>query len=107
MEKAIHYTEIGNLTKAKEAFNEAIKQNPRNAKAYFGLGGIYNMEKDHAKAIKLFQKAVALDPTYVDAHYGLAFTYEIIGEKEKAAKEYARHKELKTKLDHFMQKESR
>jgi tetratricopeptide (TPR) repeat protein len=104
IEQGVRFTEEENYSRAIEAFDKAIEKNPNNPKAYFGLGGIYNIQKNHNKAIDLFRKAVQIDPTYVDAYYGLAFTYETLGKTAEAEENYQKYRELKKKLDGYLEK---
>jgi Tfp pilus assembly protein PilF len=107
VEQGIRFTEEEQYDRAMDAFKKAIAQNPNNARAYFGLGGIYNMQKDHGKALELFQKAVQADPTYVEGYYGLAYTFETLGKKTEAEENYQKYREMKKKLDGYIEKNQR
>ncbi|MBI5426842.1 MAG: tetratricopeptide repeat protein [Nitrospinae bacterium] len=107
VQEAIDYTDGEKYDEAMASFLKAIKRDPRNAKAYLGLGGIYNFKNMHEKAVETFKTAVQLDPTYYDAHYGLGYTYEVMGRKEEADEEYRRYRELKAKMDAFLKQEEK
>lgn len=105
VQEGIHYTDQENYPKAMASFLLAIEKDPKNAKAYFALGGIYNFQKQHDKAAEVFKKAIDLDPAYYDAHYGLGYTYDLLDKKEEAKEEYQKYKDLKMKLDALVKME--
>ena len=104
VQEGIHYTDQENYPKALESFLMAVKKDPKNAKAHFALGGIYNYQMQYEKAAEAFRVAIDLDPAYYDAHYGLGYTYEQAGKTEAAKEEYQKYRDLKTKLDAFVKK---
>ncbi len=106
LKNAIRFSEQGDYLKAKEAFQKAVAKDPNNARAWLGLGGIYNSEKNHAEALKAIKKALLIDPTYVEAYYSLGFTYENLGDRESAEREYEHFRKLKAKLEALMKTES-
>ncbi len=105
VQEGIHYTDQENYPKAMASFLLAIEKDPKNSKAYFALGGIYNYQKQHDKAAEVFKKAIDLDPAYYDAHYGLGYTYDLLDKKEEAKEEYQKYKDLKMKLDTLVKME--
>lgn len=52
------YSQINEIDKAQEAFENVIKINPKNDKAYFMLGLIYEKKKMFAQAINAWQKCL-------------------------------------------------
>lgn len=106
LENAIRFSEQGDYPQAKESFQKAVDKDPNNAKAWLGLGGIYNSEKNHGEALKAIKKALSIDPTYVEAYYSLGFTYENLGDRESAEREYEHFRKLKAKLEALMKAES-
>lgn len=107
VQEAIDYTDKEKYDEAMESFLNAIKKDPKNAKAYFGLGGIYNYRKLHGRAAAAFKTAIQLDPTYYDAHYGLGYTYEMMGKAEEAGEEFQQYQELKAKMEEFLKQEEK
>jgi len=60
-----------NTKDSADLFNEALKQDPANARAYLGLAIISSSDFD-GKASEYARKAIALDPKLVEAHELLA-----------------------------------
>lgn len=52
------YSQINEVDKAQEAFENVIKLDPKNDKAYFMLGLIYEKKKMTAQAIDAWQKCL-------------------------------------------------
>lgn len=105
VQEGIGYTNREDYDKAIESFLLAIDKDPKNAKAWFALGGIYNFKKQYEKAVEAFKSAISQDPAYHDAYYGLGYTYEILGKKEEAEEAYQKQKDLKSRLDAYVKKE--
>lgn len=105
VQEGIGYTNREDYDKAQESFLHAIERDPKNAKAWFALGGIYNFKKQYEKALDAFKSAVNLDPAYHDAYYGLGYTYEILGKKTESEEAFRKQKDLKTRLDAYVKKE--
>ena len=105
VQEGIEHTKQGRFNSAKESFINAIEKDPKNIGGYYGLGGIYNLEKKYDDAEKAFKSVIQLDPTHFDAWYSLGYTYEMMGKKEDAEKSYEKYRRLKGKLDSIMNKE--
>lgn len=59
---------------AKQAqffFEEAVNQDPRNAKATYELGRMLQKQKEEERAEQLYRKAIELDPTYAHPYGSL------------------------------------
>jgi len=84
---------------------ESIDKDKKNTQAYYGLGGIYNVQESYAQAVAMFQTAVQLDPTFMDAYYSLGYSFEMLGNKDEAKINYDRYHALKGKFDKYMEKE--
>ena len=68
---------------------EAIKLDPRVARAHLGLGAILcNVKKDYDGAIAHFEKAIELDPKNADAHCNLGNARRGKGQLDKAIAAY-------------------
>jgi lipoprotein NlpI len=59
----------GDLNAALEAFNDAIKIDPKYAPAYFNRGFAYALQKNQDEAISNYDQAIQLDPKYKEAYY--------------------------------------
>ncbi len=102
VEEGIALTNLEDYDGAARAFQKAIEQNPRNSRAYYGLGGIYNYQNKLEDAAKAFDKAIELDPTDYDAIYSLGYTYELMGRKQDAEEKYQRSRELKARMQDIL-----
>ncbi|PIQ95658.1 MAG: hypothetical protein COV67_13720 [Nitrospinae bacterium CG11_big_fil_rev_8_21_14_0_20_56_8] len=103
--EGVKFTEEQRYDEAIEAYQRAIERGPKNPKAYYSLGGIYNYKQMLPEAEEAFKKAIFLDPTHHDAHYSLGFTYELMGRKEDAEREYRRAHDLKSKFEGILKKD--
>ena len=72
---------------AEKAYLRAAKLEPKEAKAYVGLGVVYAAQNYAEKAAASFEKAVEVKPKYAQAHFNLALIYNAIGKKAEALKE--------------------
>lgn len=82
------YEEIDSIYEEKKALIECLKYNQNNAKIYFKLGTIYNLQNDTNSAIFHMKKAIELDDNFIDAKYKLALILEHIGNIEEAVALY-------------------
>ena len=69
---------------AKGVFLEAIKYNPKNAAAYFGLGDVYAGLNQQAEAIAAYEKSLASDKDLTEIYVPLGILYYQTGEIAKA-----------------------
>ena len=106
VEEGIEHTKRERFGSARESFLKAIEQDPKNVAGYYGLGGIYNLEKKYDDAEKAFKSVLQLDPAHYNAWYSLGYTYELMGKKEDAEKSYEKYHRLKGQMDSIMNKEN-
>jgi tetratricopeptide (TPR) repeat protein len=87
----------GDYHKAREAFETAIKINPDNPDAYFGLGLSYLKLGDNKtatipqliqEAVYFFRKTLILGANNPEIYYSLGLSYLALNDKEAAIKEY-------------------
>ena len=90
---------------ARKSFLKAIEKDANNAEGYYGLGGIYNYEKNFEEAERAFKAVLKIDPTHHDAWYSLGFTYELMGKKDEAEESYKKYRCLKGKIDSLINQE--
>ena len=45
-------------------FEEASRLDPKNAKAYYGVGSVWAKKGEYEKAIKSFDEAIRVDPNF-------------------------------------------
>jgi tetratricopeptide (TPR) repeat protein len=95
--KGFDFIKSGNYQKAAEAFEIAVKANPNNADAHFGLGISYLKLGDNEvmtnpelvqKAVYFFRKALELGANYPEIRYTLGLSYLALNDKEAAIREY-------------------
>lgn len=56
---------------AQKEFVEAVRENPKNARAHHWLAGFYLNEKNNPAALHEIEMTLELDPTYMPAHLRL------------------------------------
>ncbi len=69
---------------AKPYFLEAVKNNPKNAAAYYGLGELNSDKNEANEAIANFEKALANNPALTEIYTPLGILYYQKGEIAKA-----------------------
>ena len=92
--KGMYYSNIGDRTKAIDAFDAAIKQDHRYLNAYIEKGKILLDMKKTNEAFKTFQLANTITPSFPDAWYWMARCQEILGDKSEAKQNYEKAYEL-------------
>ncbi len=74
----------GNVTVARQKFEEALKYNPKNSPAYFGLAEVYSEMDRDPEAILNYEKALANDKDLTELYVPLGILYYQQGEIAKA-----------------------
>ncbi|MEK9156033.1 MAG: tetratricopeptide repeat protein [Patescibacteria group bacterium] len=80
----------GAFDDAREAYKTAVKCNPENGEAYFGLGQLDLKDENKSGTIDNFHKAVNLDRGRADWHAALGKAYMEVRQFAKAAKSLKR-----------------
>jgi protein O-GlcNAc transferase len=75
----------GNIEKAIEAFQQAVKLEPADSKIYSILGIAYGLLQDYDKAREAYEKAIALNPNNADVLNNLAALTHYAGIPKAAA----------------------
>lgn len=78
----------GALNEAMEAFDAAVRLNPRSFEARVGKGIALGRQGEFAKAEQVLRDALVLNPNPVRVHYELGQLYEKQGDFGKAVSEY-------------------
>jgi tetratricopeptide (TPR) repeat protein len=78
--------------RAKEIFENVLKQDPDNASAHNGLGNIYYLQSEYEKAVRQYQEALGRAPDYAAAHNDMALTCEALMVQDKEKSEYWKQK---------------
>ncbi|MEW6775858.1 MAG: tetratricopeptide repeat protein [Bdellovibrionota bacterium] len=78
----------GKLFSARQAFRDALAEDPAAVEARSNLGWVEFKDGRPAEALGHFAAVVEKDPQHVGAHFGLAKVYEETGDLGKAIDEY-------------------
>ena len=105
VQEGLEYLNHEQYDSARESFLKAIEKDAKNPEGYYGLGGIYNYQKNFKKAEQAFKSVLKIDPIHKNAWYSLVFTYELMGKKEEAEESYKKYRRLKGKMDSLMSQE--
>lgn len=82
------YLDIREYEVAKNTFEIACEQNPKNAENWFNLGNAYKGLKDFEQAENMYKKAVSVDKKLSIAYFNLATMYANNLNKPKEAIEF-------------------
>jgi Tfp pilus assembly protein PilF len=69
-------------------WQDVLRKNPSNARAYNNIGIAYESRENLEKAIQNYQSAVKIDPDYEKAHNNLGVVYQSKGLFQKAIPHY-------------------
>jgi len=83
---------------AEEHYLKASKLNPKEERAYLGLGMVYANQERVNYATAAFQKAVEIKPKFSEAHFNLGVIFVALGKKDEANEQYTVLKDLDLKL---------
>jgi hypothetical protein len=79
---------MGNYSKAIEAYKQAIRINPNDAYTYYFLGSAYYSLSLYKESIEAYKQAISINPDYIKPHFFLGISYHLIGDKSSALNEY-------------------
>jgi tetratricopeptide (TPR) repeat protein len=82
------YQQSGDLLRAEQWFNMALRFDPGLATAWFGLGQIRLAQRQTEQAILYLRKAVQIDPAGEGYHYELGSAFEQLSQNSAAIAEY-------------------
>jgi tetratricopeptide (TPR) repeat protein len=83
---------------AEKYYSEAAKLNPKDERAYIGLGTVYAGQDRVKDAIEAFQKAIEIKPKSPVPHFNLGVIFLAIGKKVEAMEQYTTLNSLDPKL---------
>lgn len=92
---ASFYLAKGNPALARKHVESALALNPRNERAWFAQGNLYEQAGNYAGAGMAYRNAVELDPRRVNFWYFLAMNYRQVGEYDQGLEAVGRALELK------------
>jgi tetratricopeptide (TPR) repeat protein len=82
--------QAGDYDQALTLFQELLSVNPTITTAYLGIGDIYLVKKDYARAEPAFARAARLEPRNFDAQYGHGLTLQMLERFVEALRAYKR-----------------
>jgi len=88
LEKADSLLKANNLDQAEDLYIKVLKDNPKNAKSYKGLGQICFKKKDYKDALEIFQKLVEISSKDSSAYCNLGMCYFKKKDFKKAIESY-------------------
>ena len=92
----------GDSAQAVKYYNTALRLQPEDAEAGFGLAKTLIAMNEQAKALPILERAVQLEPTNAAAHFRLSTLYREMGrtaDSQHEVEEYKRYKLMKEKLE--------
>jgi tetratricopeptide (TPR) repeat protein len=84
------------LEPAAQAYQQAIKLQPDNAKAHAGLGFAYGAMGRYPQAVEAFQQAIRLQPNVPFAYGGLGTAYHMLQRYQESKESYQNAIRLKS-----------
>jgi Flp pilus assembly protein TadD len=74
---------------AEKFYQEALRLNPKEARAYLGLGRLYAAQDRADDAAAAFKKAIEVKPKLAEAYFNLGMIYAATGRKDAALEQHA------------------
>ncbi|HWG20596.1 MAG TPA: tetratricopeptide repeat protein [Terracidiphilus sp.] len=87
------YRALGDITKARDAFEQAIELDPRYEEALYNLA-LIEEEVDAQKTVELLERAIEIDSDYGLAHHELGGVYEGLKDLTRAEYHFRRSIEI-------------
>jgi tetratricopeptide (TPR) repeat protein len=88
---------------AERSYREALKFNPKEARAYLGLGRLYAAQDRADDSLAAFKKVIELKPKMAEAYFNMGVIYFAVGKKDAALEQYrvlqTLNKDLARRLD--------
>lgn len=85
---AFAYRVSNQPTPAERWYNQALRLNPSNPDAWFGIGQIRIAQNQPAAALLFFRKALELNPSGVGFHAAVGHALDRLGQHDAAVKQY-------------------
>ena len=90
IEMGVELLQEGLQEEAIAEFDEAIRLDPQNSRAYYNRGNTYIDLGQYERAIQDYNEAIHLDPQGVEAYVNRALIYTFLGEDMEAQKDIDR-----------------
>jgi tetratricopeptide (TPR) repeat protein len=94
VKQGMQYLQAGDVQKAVQSFDKAIKADPLNPENYLVLGQVYLRLNNFARASDSFAAAIKVSPDNGAAYYMLAQSQMLYGQREEAIKSVQRSVEI-------------
>ena len=88
------YFNKGDMTKARENYEQALKLNPAFVYAHNELGKLYMSAGRYGEAVTEFQQAVTGLPSYEEAYFNLGLAYLKLNDSIKACESFRKVAEI-------------
>ncbi len=82
------YMQKGNLAKAQQHFEHALRLDPRYARAHINLGSIFQSKGRTSDAIHQFETAIAIKDAFPAAHNNLGLIHQQRGQLAESLREF-------------------
>lgn len=92
--RGLAYCDLGEMDKAFDDFQNAIKYDPGLAHAYNNRANLYRREGDIKKAFADYDKSLELNPSYLEAYFNRGSLHEGMRRYDKAVSDYSKVIEL-------------
>ncbi|HLL73901.1 MAG TPA: tetratricopeptide repeat protein [Pyrinomonadaceae bacterium] len=83
---------------AEQAYQHAAELNPKEARAYLGLGRVYAALNRVPETLAAFRKAVEIKPKMAEARFNLGQVLFVTGKRDEALEQYEALRKLDEKL---------
>jgi tetratricopeptide (TPR) repeat protein len=90
------YTDLGDIAKALEQFQIAVRINPEYPDAYANIGLLYYKTNQVDRAIEYFHQALRLKPASPETHNNIGLAYASLGKLDQAVASFQESLRLKS-----------
>lgn len=88
--RGLTYYEQGAYVEAKQAFEQALAEDPGLAEAHLYIGNIFALQDRHAEAVESYETAIAVDGQFFEAYNNLGTMYANMDRTEDAMDAYGK-----------------
>lgn len=91
------------LDDAVAEYQQAVKYDAQDRRAYYELGNLYRAHGAYADAIKLYQKQIQIDPKHTSSYKGLALCYLAQGKEDEATSALNQARDIRGGIEEISQ----